>query len=84
LHERPIEQGSHEPPQSTSVSVPLLRPSSQVGAEAQTLLVHSWLEQSLASLHARPGWQTPQRSPQSTSDSSGSITPFMQWAGRLA
>jgi hypothetical protein len=60
----------HEPPQSTSVSLPFFTPSLQL-PEVQMLLVHTPLEQSLPALHDRPPAQRAQLEapPQSTADS---------------
>src|SRR5215471_18935551 len=62
-----FEAGAHEPPQSTSVSVPFSTPSLHAGTW-HTLVVHFLLVQSLLTEHALPlaqlGHEAP---PQSTS-----------------
>jgi hypothetical protein len=65
----------HEPPQSTSVSLPFLTPSLQL-PDVQTLLVQTPLEQSLPVVHDRPPAQRVQLEvpPQSTADSPPFLT----------
>ena len=74
---RASPQGSHPPPQSTSVSSLFLTPSSQ-RASAHSPLVHRRLTQSVATLHAAWAAQGPQAPPQSTSDSSPFWRPSSQ------
>jgi hypothetical protein len=54
------------PPQSISVSLPLVTPSEQLG-ESQVPPLQSRELQSIARLHPSPGEQGEQRPPQSTS-----------------
>jgi len=66
-HRLPAAQGEHDPPQSTSVSMPFALPSSHAAA-AHAPLSHTLLLQSRASVQAWPGSQPEQAPPpQSTS-----------------
>jgi hypothetical protein len=56
--------GPQLPPQSTSVSEPLARPSLQVGAATHTPPSHSALSQSLGALQLAPSAHTGQSPPQ--------------------
>jgi hypothetical protein len=56
--------GPQLPPQSTSVSEPLARPSLQVGAATHTPASHSVLSQSLGALQVAPFAHTGQSPPQ--------------------
>jgi hypothetical protein len=62
----PRPHGSHGPPQSTSVSVPFLLESEQVGT-THLSLVHTFEMQSVSSLQPFVSSHGPQRNPQSTS-----------------
>jgi len=67
--------GSHEPPQSTSVSLPSVAPSLQL---AHLPLLQLPLMQSLVTLHFSLSAHFPHEPPQSTSVSSPSTVLFLQ------
>jgi hypothetical protein len=76
-------QGLQLPPQSTSLSVPLCKPSSQLAA-AHTLLLQMPLTQSLALRQTKPLAQLAQLPPQSTSLSEPFLSRSLQLAGAIA
>jgi hypothetical protein len=76
----PALHGAHEPPQSTSVSLPLLTPSEQLGGW-HCPPPHTLLVQSLPAVHVCPTAQSPQAAPpQSTSVSVPFFTPSVHVA----
>jgi hypothetical protein len=76
----PSAQCGHEPPQSTSVSVPFFAPSVHKGDWQVTL--HTPLAQSPPALHASPTAHFGQVPPQSTSDSDPFFTLSLQKGAR--
>jgi hypothetical protein len=88
LQARPVAQSSQRPPQSTSLSLAFATASVQVGAlqhcgtpGAQPPGLHTPLWQSAPAPQLRPGAQSGQGPPQSTSTSSAFFTPSVQLGG---